>query len=84
VGLDKPTQEPIHKYIARQLGANATQAELIRRQLVLAADHGFQPGAVAVRALASTGVTPWRPVIAGLSVTLGCRKRLSVGEPSAA
>jgi citrate synthase len=75
-GLDKPTAEPIHKLIARHIGANALQTELIRRQLVLAADHGFQPAAVAVRALASAGVTLWRSIIAGLSVTLGGRARL--------
>jgi citrate synthase len=77
VGFEKPSVEPAHKFIARSIGANALQGELIRRQLVLAADHGFQPGAIAVRALASTGVTPWRSVIAGLSATLGCRTRLS-------
>jgi len=77
VGDKKPSVEPIHKYIARSIGANGLQSELIRRQLVLAADHGFQPGAVAVRALASTGITPWRSVIGGLSVTMGCRTRLS-------
>jgi citrate synthase len=58
------------------MGVNSLQSELIRRQLVLAADHGFQPGMVAVRAIASSGVTPWRSVIAGLSVTLGCRTRI--------
>jgi citrate synthase len=76
-GFGKPTAEPIHKLIARHIGANPVQTELIRRQLVLAADHGFQSGAVAVRALASTGVTLWGSIIAGLSVTLGCRTRLS-------
>lgn len=77
VGSNRPSTEPIHEFIARHLGATALQAELIRRQLVLAADHGFEPGSVAVRALASTGVTPWRSVIAGLTVTLGCRTKLS-------
>jgi citrate synthase len=77
VGSDRPTAEPVHQFIARHIGANALQSELIRRQLVLAADHGFEPGSVAVRALAGTGVTPWRSVIAGLTVTLGCRTRLS-------
>jgi citrate synthase len=67
----------MHKLVARHIGANPVQTELIRRQLVLAADYGFQSGAVAVRALASTGVTLWRSIIAGLSVTLGCRTRLS-------
>jgi citrate synthase len=77
VGSNRPTTQSIHEFIARHCGANTLQTELIRRQLVLAADHGFEPGSVAVRALAGTGVTPWRSVIAGLSVTLGCRTRLS-------
>jgi len=77
VGTERPTTEPIHQLIARHIGANALQTELIRRQLILAADHGFEPGSVAVRVIASTGVTPWRFVIAGLSVILGCRTNLS-------
>jgi citrate synthase len=75
VGSDRPSTESIHDFIARQIGANALQRDLIRRQLVLAADHGFEPGTVAVRVIAGTGVTPWRSVIAGLSVILGCRPR---------
>jgi citrate synthase len=77
VGSSKPTTEPIHKYIALHLGGGPALADLVRRQLILAGDHGFESGALAVRALASAGVTPWRAVIAGLSVTLGCRTRLS-------
>jgi citrate synthase len=77
VGAGRPTAEPIHELIGRHIGANALQTELIRRQLILAADHGFEPGSVAVRVIASTGVTPWRFVIAGLSVILGCRTNLS-------
>jgi citrate synthase len=44
---------------------------MVRRILILAADHGHEPSALAVRALASTGVTPWRAVLGGLSVTIG-------------
>jgi citrate synthase len=77
VGAARPSPGPLHELIARHIGANSLQTELIRRQLVLAADHGFEPGAVAVRALASTGVTPWRSVIAGLAVILGRRTALS-------
>ena len=77
VGAERPTAEPIHELIGRHVGANSLQTELIRRQLILAADHGFEPGSVAVRVIASTGVTPWRCVIAGLSVSLGCRTNLS-------
>jgi citrate synthase len=77
VGAARPLSEPLHQFIARHINANSLQTELIRRQLVLAADHGFEPGTVAVRALASTGVTPWRSVIAGLAVILGRRTALS-------
>lgn len=43
VGSDRPAAEPIHQFIARHIGATPLQTELIRRQLVLAADHGFEP-----------------------------------------
>jgi citrate synthase len=71
-----PSSEPIHQFIARHLDRPAEDAELIRRMLVLSADHGFEPGAFAVRAVASAGVTPWRAVITGLSVSIGRTSRL--------
>jgi citrate synthase len=77
VGMERPATTPIHEFIALKIGANALQGELIRRQLVLAADHGFEPATVAVRVVAGSGVTPWRAVCAGLAVTLGSRTRLS-------
>jgi citrate synthase len=77
LGSERPTGEPLHEFIARTVGASALQSELIRRQLVLAADHGFEPGAVAVRVAASAGVSPWRSVITGLAIVLGRRTNLS-------
>ncbi len=59
----KVTAEPIHMFVARNRG------------LFLSADHAFEPGTVAVRTVASTGVTPWRSLISGFSVTLGRRGR---------
>ena len=64
---------PIHDHIARSLRLGEEKAALVRRQLVLAADHGFEPAAYAVRAVASTGVSPWRAVMTGLLVVLGRR-----------
>jgi len=64
-------------FFARHLGRQAEDAELIRRFLVLCADHGFEAGAFAVRAVASVGVTPWRAVITGLSVSNGRHGRLA-------
>ena len=73
VEAPRPLDEPLHAMVARSAGASAEMADLIRRILVLSADHGFEPGTYAVRAVASTGVTPYRSVLTGLSVTVGRR-----------
>ena len=64
---------PIHEQVAQSLKLDEGKASLARRLLVLAADHGFEPAAYAVRAVASTGVSPWRAVMTGLLVVLGRR-----------
>ena len=64
---------PIHDHLAQSLNLNEEEAGLIRLLLVLAADHGFEPAAYAIRAVASTGVSPWRAVMTGLLVVLGRR-----------
>jgi citrate synthase len=71
----KVSTEPIHEFVARNRRLAPPLAHLVRRLLILAADHAFEPGTVAVRTVASTGVTPWRSLISGLSVTLGQRGR---------
>lgn len=76
VGSLEPPTGPIHLYLAKALQRGPEDAELIRRMLILSADHGFEPGTVAVRSVASTGVTPWRSVIAGLSISFGRRGHL--------
>jgi citrate synthase len=73
----KPTAEPLHLFFARELKLRASEGELVRRMLVLSADHGFDPTAVAVRALASTGVTPWRSLVSGLSAAFGRKSKLA-------
>jgi citrate synthase len=77
VRAKEPCCEPIHLFVARHLGRPVEEAELIRRMLVLWADHGFESGAFAVRAAASVGITPWRAVITGLSVANGHHGRLA-------
>jgi citrate synthase len=72
-----PCGEPIHLFVARHLKRSKEEADLIRRLLVLCADHGFESGTLAVRAAASAGVTPWRAVITGLSVSSGRHGRLA-------
>lgn len=80
VGSEEPPAGPIHEFIAARLKRGAAEADLVRHMLILSADHGFEPGTVAVRAVASTGVTPWRSVIAGLSISFGRRARLGEVE----
>lgn len=76
----EPSAEPIHAFIARRLALAPALADLVRRMLILSADHAFEPGTVAVRTVASTGVTPWRSLIAGFAVTLGRPARLGSYE----
>jgi len=77
VNAPLPTTEPIHLFVARHLALPPIGAELVRRILVLSADHGFEPSAVVVRTLASSGVTPWRALIGGLAVTMGRHSKLN-------
>jgi citrate synthase len=72
---DTPSSLPIHETIARVLKLSPEMSDLVRRLLILAADHGFETNAAAVRGVASTGVTPWRSVLTGLSITTGRRSR---------
>ena len=68
---EQPSSEPLHEQVARYLKCGVEAAHLIRRLLVLSADHGFGAGAYAVRAVASTGVSPYRSVIAGMAIVTG-------------
>lgn len=76
----KVTAEPIHLFVARNRDLSPALADLVRRLLILSADHAFEPGAVAVRTVASMGVTPWRSLISGFTVTLGRRGRMGSFE----
>jgi citrate synthase len=71
----KPSTRPLHEQIGGAAPLDRAMTDLIRRLLVLAADHGFEQGTYAVRATASTGVTPWRSVLTGLSIATGRRSR---------
>jgi citrate synthase len=77
---DRPSAAPMHEQIADRVSASHDVADLIRRMLVLSADHGFGAGTFAVRAVASTGVSPYRSVVAGLAITAGRRSRLGRSE----
>jgi citrate synthase len=71
LGLPTPRQEPIDVQFAGVLRLRPDMQDLLRRLLVMSADHGFEEATDAVRAVAATGVTPWRTVATGLSVVTG-------------
>jgi citrate synthase len=69
----KPSTQPLHTFLARQLKAPAGFDEIIRALLVLSADHEFDPITFAVRAVANVGVTPYQAVITGVIASQGQR-----------
>jgi citrate synthase len=75
VHADRPTDEPIHIVLARGLSAPDGYDDLIRRLLILFADHELTAPSYAVRAVANTGATPYQAVAAGLV----CTENLSSG-----
>lgn len=80
VNASRPSDEPIHLFIARHLRRPRSDAELIRQMLVLSADHGFEAGALVARAVASRGVTLWRVIGAALSASIGHPGQLGVAD----
>ncbi len=78
--LETASAEPVHQQFGRALGLDPVLSGLVRRLLILAADHGFEQGTFAVRAVASTGVTPWRAVATGLAVATGRRSKFGQND----
>lgn len=73
VGAD-PSPEPLHRQIAKCWAPVHKEAEdLIRRALVLLADHELNPSTFTVRCAASTFISLYDAVIAGLVALKGPR-----------
>jgi citrate synthase len=72
-GAGAPSAAPIADYIATSLDARPGWGDVVRRLLVLAADHALESTAYAVRALANVGVTPYQAAAAGLMAAHGRR-----------
>jgi citrate synthase len=64
---------PIHAVLARAWGLDAAGADLVRRALVLCADHELNPSTFAVRVVASTEASLAACVLAGLAALTGPR-----------
>jgi citrate synthase len=70
----EPSADPLHKQIARAWAPKHKHAEdLIRRALVLLADHELNASTFTVRCAASTGISLYDAVIAGLVALKGPR-----------
>jgi citrate synthase len=67
-----PSAEPLHLQIARAWSADNKHApDLIRRALVLLADHELNASTFTVRCAASTGLSLYDAIIAGLAALKG-------------
>jgi citrate synthase len=70
----EPSAEPLHRQIARAWAPDHPQAEdFLRRALVLLADHELNPSTFTVRCAASTGISLYDAIIAGLVALKGPR-----------
>src|ERR1700760_2398809 len=71
-----PSAEPLHLQIARAWAPDHKHApDLIRRALVLLADHELNASTFTVRCAASTGISLYDAIIAGLAALKGPKHR---------
>jgi citrate synthase len=73
VAETEPGDDPMHRRLARAWGLDEAGADLIRRALVLLADHELNASAFVARIVASTGATPYAVVSAALGALSGRR-----------
>jgi citrate synthase len=76
-----PSPNSIHRRLAAAWRLDEAETDLIRRCLVLIADHELNPSTFVARCVASTGATPYAVVVAALSALSG---RLHGGETARA
>lgn len=69
----RPRSAPVHLQLAKDWRLGADGADLIRRCLVLSADHELNPSTYVARCVASTGATPYAVVLAALCSFSGPR-----------
>lgn len=78
VGHERPSAAPLHEVVTSKADERRVMAGILRRLLVLSADHELDPTTYAVRAVANVGVSPYRLAIAGLITSTG--RRLPYGR----
>jgi len=73
VAENAKTSGPIHRRLAAAWRLDDTGADIVRRCLVLLADHELNASTLAARVVASTGATPYMAVSAALGALSGAR-----------
>jgi citrate synthase len=73
VAPTRPSPDPIHRRLAVAWRLGEAAADLLRRCLVLLADHELNPSTFVARCVASTRATPYAVVAAALSALSGDR-----------
>ena len=71
--LPSSSCEPVHRRLAAAWGLEEAGAEILRRCLVLIADHELNASTFVARCVASTGATPYAVVSAALNALSGRR-----------
>jgi citrate synthase len=92
-----PMSLPVHRQLAAAWNLDAASADLLRRCLVLLADHELNASTFVARCVASTGATPYAVVSGALAALSGrrhggqsgrvealCRELSAGGDPMAA
>src|SRR5580704_3291147 len=73
VGDRAPGRDPLHRQLAARWRLDDAAADLVRRCLVLLADHELNASTFVARCVASTGATPYAVVSAALLALSGRR-----------
>lgn len=81
-GNPRPSAGPLHEVVAADADEPKAMQDVVRRLLVLSADHELDPTTYSVRAVANAGVNPYRLILAGLITSTG--RRLAYGSADAA
>ena len=68
-----PTKEPVHRQLANAWSLDDEAADLVRRCLVLAADHELNASTYVGRCIASTGASPYAVILGALGALSGPR-----------
>ena len=73
VGEGEPSAAPVHRRLASAWALDEAGGELVRRCLVLLADHELNASTFVARCVASTGATPYAAVSGALAALSGRR-----------